>query len=101
MLKRQKMVSSGAGLVSFCGFARHLLAGFLSPTELVRTARGCMALRYTLRGWLSWDGLSFWGWSLQECLYHVTLQQCLICLHVMRMSSAQCEVTSPVSSGGG
>ena len=101
LLKRQKVVISGAGLVSFCGFAGHLLAGFLSPTELVRTARVCVALRYTLRGWLSWDGLSFWGWSLQECLHHGTLRQCLICFHAMRISPAQCEVTSPVSSGGG
>ena len=94
-LKHQRKAMSGADLVCFCGFARHLLAGFLSKNELVRTARGCLALRYTLRGWLSWDGLSVWGWSLQEFVDLGCFRQCLSCLNRM------CEITGPVSSGLG
>ena len=109
LLKRQKVVSSGAGLVYFCGFARHLLAGFLRPTELARTARACVALRDTLatcvitklvppfrrRG--AWRHLG-WSYSIvlsphtPECIHDrrfYNLRQCLICLHAMRMSPAR------------
>ena len=115
VLKRQKMVSSGAGLVSFCGFARHLLAGFLSPTELARTARVCVALRGSLApcvvtklvpplrrarldpGWCYSirirEELPYCVWGdfferTHDRTFH-NLRQCLLCLHAMRISPAR------------
>ena len=90
LLKRQKVVSSGAGLVYFCGFARHLLAGFLRPTELARTARACVALRDILQGFRPTEDAYVWElWPEHHKRHFYTKRQCLIHVHAMRKSPAR------------
>ena len=90
LLKRQKVVSSGAGLVYFCGSARHLLAGFLRPTELARTARACVALRDILQGFRPTEDAYVWElWPEHHKRHFYTKRQCLIHVHAMRKSPAR------------